>query len=213
MGRGGQPKDQSEGQMRKCIATGEVQPKNRLIRFVVGPDGQIVPDLAEKLPGRGIWVSADKAALQKAVSKGLFSRAAKQPVKVPEDLVSMVAGLLAQRVINLLSLARKGGGAIAGYEKVKSALGKDEADVLIQACDGSERGKSKLSTPYGGFFIGWLTASELGQAFGRQTTIHAALGAGGLSQRVVEDAARLKGMRDSSGGNSTRKESRPNERQ
>jgi len=200
MGRGGQPKDQSEGQMRKCIATGEVQPKHGLIRFVVGPDNQIVPDLLEKLPGRGIWVSADRAALQKAAAKGLFARAAKQPVKVPDDLVAMVEALLAKRVINLLSLARKGGGAVAGYEKVKSALGKDEADVLIQASDGSERGKSKLSTPYGGFFIGWLTASELGQAFGRQTTIHAALGAGGLSQRVVEDAARLKGMRDSSGG-------------
>jgi len=200
MGRGGQPKDQSEGPMRKCIATGEVQPKHRLIRFVVGAEGQIVPDLAEKLPGRGIWVSADKAALHKAVTKGLFARAAKQPVNVPDDLVSMVESLLAQRVITLLSLARKSGGAVAGYEKVKSALGRDEADVLIQACDGSERGKSKLSTPYGGFFIGWLTASELGQAFGRQTTIHIALGAGGLSQRVVEDAARLKGLRDSSGG-------------
>ena len=200
MGRGGQPKDQSKGPIRKCIATGEVQPKHGLIRFVVGPDGQIVPDLPEKLPGRGIWVSADKAALQKAATKGLFARAAKQPVKVPDDLVAMVEKLLAKRVVALLSLARKGGGAVAGYEKVKSALGRDEADVLIQACDGSERGKSKLSTPYGGFFIGWLTASELGQAFGRQTTIHAALGAGGLSQRVVEEAARLKGLRDSSGG-------------
>jgi predicted RNA-binding protein YlxR (DUF448 family) len=200
MGRGGQPKDQSKGPERKCIATGEVQPKHGLIRFVVGPEGQVVPDLLEKLPGRGIWVSADKAALQKAATKGLFARAAKQPVKVPDDLVDMVEKLLAQRVINLLSLARKGGGAVAGYEKVKSALGRDEADVLIQACDGSERGKSKLSTPYGGFFIGWLTASELGQAFGRQTTIHVALGAGGLSQRVVEEAARLKGMRVSDGG-------------
>ena len=79
MGRAGQPKDRSDGPERKCIATGEVQPKTGLIRFAVSPDGQVVPDLAEKLPGRGIWVSADRAAVEKAVKKGLFARAAKQP--------------------------------------------------------------------------------------------------------------------------------------
>jgi hypothetical protein len=78
---------------------------------------------------------------------------------------------------------------------VKDALQKEEARVLIQAQDGSERGKSKLSTPYGGNYIGWLTADELGMAFGRQSVIHAALGAGGLTKRVVEEAQRLKGIR------------------
>ena len=113
-----------------------------------------------------------------------------------------------RRLVNLISLSRKGGGAVSGYEKVKSWLSKDEAEILIQASDGSERGKSKLSTPHGGFFIGWLTADELGQAFGRQTTIHAALCAGGLAQRVVEEAARLKGLLVSDGGKPTGKESR-----
>ncbi len=208
MGRSGQPKDQSEGPERKCIATGEVQPKHGLIRFVIGPEGQLAPDVMEKLPGRGIWVAADRAALDKAVAKGLFARAARQPVKVPDNLTDVVEAQLAHRVVNLISLARKGGGAVSGYEKVKDWLAKDQAEVLIQASDGSERGKSKLSTPYGGSFIGWLTADELGQAFGRQTTIHAALGAGGLSQRVVEEAARLKGLRVSDGGKPTGKESR-----
>ena len=78
MGRAGQPKDRSDGPERKCIATGEVRPKHGLIRFAVGPGGQIAPDLAEKLPGRGIWVSADRAALEKAAAKGLFARAAKR---------------------------------------------------------------------------------------------------------------------------------------
>jgi len=205
MGRGGQPKDRSDGPERKCIATGEVQPKYGLIRFVIGPEGQIAPDLAEKLPGRGIWVSADRAALTKAAKKGLFARAARQPVNVPEDLVDQVETLLTQRVLNLISLMRKGGAATSGYERVKDWLGKDEAEVLIQASDGSERGKSKLSTPYGGSFIGWLTADELGQAFGRQSTIHAALGAGGLCKRVVEEAARLKGLRVSDGETARRK--------
>lgn len=205
MGRGGQPKDRDDGPERKCIATGEVQPKHGLIRFVIGPEGQIAPDLAEKLPGRGIWVSADRAALDKAAQKRLFSRAAKQAVSVPDGLTDHVETLLASRVINLISLARKGGGATCGYEKVKSKLAGEEAQVLIQASDGSERGKSKLSTPYRGDFIGWLTAAELGKAFGRQTVIHAALDAGGLTKRVVEDAARLKGLRVSDGEMARRK--------
>lgn len=205
MGRGGQPKDPDDGPERKCIATGEVQPKHGLIRFVIGPEGQIAPDLAEKLPGRGIWVSADRAALDKAAQKRLFSRAAKQAVSVPDGLTDHVETLLAARVINLISLARKGGGATCGYEKVKSKLAGEEAQVLIQASDGSERGKSKLSTPYRGDFIGWLTAAELGKAFGRQTVIHAALDAGGLTKRVVEDAARLKGLRVSDGEMARRK--------
>lgn len=195
MGRGGQSKDRSGGPERKCIATGAVHPKSALIRFVVGPERQIVPDIAAKLPGRGIYVLAERTALERAASKNLFSRAARQPVNLPESLPEQVEQALAQRVINLISLARKGGNATAGYERVKDWLLKDQATVLLQASDGSARGKSKLSTPYRGSFIGWLTADELGQAFGRQTTIHAALGAGGLTQRVVEEAARLKGLR------------------
>ncbi|MFO7770663.1 MAG: RNA-binding protein [Roseovarius gahaiensis] len=205
MGRAGQPKDHSDGPERKCIATGEVRPQHGLIRFVIGPDGQIAPDIAEKVPGRGIWVSSDRSALEKAVNKGLFARAARQPVTVPDNLVGFVEDQLAARVVNLISLARKGGGAVSGYEKVKDWLSKEQATVLIQASDGSERGKSKLSTPHHGTFIGWLTAGELGRAFGRQTTIHAALGAGGLSQRVVDEAARLKGLRVFNGGPTRRK--------
>ncbi|CUH64917.1 hypothetical protein TG4357_01574 [Thalassovita gelatinovora] len=205
MTRGGRNKNREDGSERKCIATGEVQPKFGLIRFVVGPDGQIVPDLMEKLPARGIWVSADRAALDKAVKKGLFARAAKQQVTVPDDLSDLVEQALVRRVVDLISLARKGGEAVAGFEKVKDWLVKDYAEVLIQASDGSGRGKSKLHTPDGGSFIGWLTADELGQSFGRQTVIHVALGAGGLTQRVVEEAARLKGMRALGGDDDRRK--------
>ncbi len=205
MGRAGQPKDRDDGPERKCIATGEVQPKYGLLRFVVSPDNVVLPDLAHKLPGRGMWVAADMGALHKAATKGLFARAAKAPVTVPDDLPAMVETMLARRVVDLVSLCRKGGHAVSGYEKVKDWLAKDEAEVLIQASDGSERGKSKLSTPQGGFFIGWLTADELGQAFGRQTTVHAALHAGGLAQRVVEEAARLKGLRVSDDGSGRRK--------
>ena len=89
---------------------------------------------------------------------------------------------------------------MAGFEKVKNWLQMEEAEVLIQAVDGSGRGKSKLSTPHFGSYIGWLTADELGLAFGRQTVIHGALASGGLTQRVVEEAQRLKGVREKVGG-------------
>ncbi len=200
MTRGGAEKDRSDGPERKCIATGEVQPKYGLIRFVVGPDGQVVADVLGKLPGRGIYVAADRAALDKAVAKGLFARAARQPVTVSPDLVAEVEGQLARRVVDLVSLQRKAGKAVAGYEKVKGWLDQEVAQVLIQASDGSGRGKSKLSTPHYGTYIGWLTADELGLAFGRQTVIHGALASGGLTQRVVEEAQRLKGVRIAEGG-------------
>ncbi|WP_299403167.1 RNA-binding protein [uncultured Roseobacter sp.] len=200
MGRGGAPKDRADGPERKCIATGEVQPKFGLIRFVAGPEGQIVPDVLGKLPGRGIYVAADRAALETAFKKRLFARGAKQPVTVPDDLVAEVERQLVRRVVELISLQRKAGKAVAGYEKVKNWLQIEEAEVLIQALDGSGRGKSKLSTPHYGSYIGCLTADELGLAFGRQTVIHGALASGGLTQRVVEEANRLKGVRVKEGG-------------
>lgn len=195
MTRGGTEKDRSGGPERQCIATREVLPVSQMVRFVVGPDDMIYPDILGKLPGRGIWVKAEKAALEKAAGKGIFARGAKKPVKVPEGLVAEVEAQIARRVIELISLARKSGKAVAGYEKVKGWLDMEEASVLIQASDGSERGKSKLSTPHFGTFIGWLTADELGLAFGRQVVIHGALSAGGLTSRVVEEAQRLKAIR------------------
>lgn len=201
MGRGGASNDRSDGPERKCIATGEVQPKFGLIRFVVGPDAQIVPDIAGKLPGRGIYVAADRSALETAVKKKLFARGAKQPVEVPGDLVNEVERQLARRVVDLIALSRKSGKAVAGYEKVKTWLQMEEAQVLIQAVDGSGRGKTKLSTPHFGSYIGWLTSDELGLAFGRQTVVHGALASGGLTKRVVEEANRLRGVRENEGGN------------
>jgi predicted RNA-binding protein YlxR (DUF448 family) len=200
MSRGGASKDRGDGPERKCIATGEVSPKAGLIRFVAGPDGQLVPDILGKLPGRGVYVSADREALDRACAKNLFARGLKTTVRVPEGLSEQVERLLARRVIELISLARKSGEAVAGYEKVKDWLTREQAQTLIQAVDGSGRGKSKLSTPHFGNYIGWLTADELGMAFGRQTVIHAALGSGRLGQRVVEEAQRLRGIREKRGG-------------
>lgn len=200
MSRGGVSRDRTEGPARKCIATGEVQPRFGLVRFVAGPDGQVVPDILGKLPGRGIYVAADRSALDKAVAKKLFARGLKHPVQLPDDLADEVERQLVRRLVDLISLSRKSGHAVAGYEKVKDWLSKEQALILVQAVDGSGRGKSKLSTPHYGHYIGWLSADELGMAFGRQTVIHAALASGGLAQRVVEEAQRLRGVRKTDSG-------------
>lgn len=202
MGRGGRTKDRDVSE-RRCIVTGDTQPKAGLIRFVVGPDGTVVPDVLEKLPGRGMWVTASRDALDKA-GKGKFSKSAKAPVQVPDGLTAEVERQLARRVVDLIALARKAGLAVAGFEKVKGWLaGGEHVRALFQASDGSERGKSKLWTPEGARYYGCLTAQELGLAFGRQTVIHGALASGGLSDRVVEEAAKLKSLREINGGEGT----------
>ncbi len=199
MSRGGRDKDRDVSE-RKCVVTGEVQPKAGLIRFVVGPDDMIVPDVLEKLPGRGIWVTSKRDAIETATTKKLFARGAKQQVSVPDGLVAMIDGMLARRVVDMISMSRKTGRAVTGFEKVKSWLANDEVRVLLQASDGSERGKAKLWTPEGARYFGCLTAQELGLAFGRQSVIHAALAGGGLSDRVVEEAAKLRGLRENESG-------------
>ena len=200
MTRGGRIKDR-ETPDRRCIVTGEVQPKTGLIRFVAGPDDEVVPDLAEKLPGRGFWVVADRQALDKAAAKGLFSRGAKARVTVPPELLTLIEMGLARRVTDTLSLARKAGIAVAGFEKVKDWLAGGRAKVLLQASDGSERGKGKLWTPPGGRWFGCLTASEIGLSFGRDHVIHSALAPGALTDTLIRDASRLNGLRGHDGGN------------
>lgn len=195
MTRGGRVKER-DGPERRCIVSGERAPRGGLIRFVVGPDGAVVPDIAGKLPGRGIWVSADRAALQTAAKKRLFARAARAPVGVPPDLAEQVEAALVRRLVETIALARKAGAAVAGYEKVRDWLARGQAAVLVQAGDGSERGRAKLRPPGGPeSHVTCLSGRELGMAFGRENVVHAALAAGGLCGRVVEDAARLARLR------------------
>ncbi|MEM9433504.1 MAG: RNA-binding protein [Pseudomonadota bacterium] len=213
MSRGGRDKVR-DGPERRCIATSVSGDPADMVRFVIGPDGQVVADVYGKLPGRGLWVRADTGALQTAIKKNAFSRAAKTHVSVPEGLLSQTETALARRLIDLISLARKAGQAVAGFEKVKGWLETDRARVLIQASDGSERGKGKLHSPPGkDVFVGCLTAQELGLAFGRESVIHGALTAGGLSKQVIAEAKRLKGVRGGTGGgSSTRKDKTTHER-
>jgi uncharacterized protein len=193
--RGGRVKAQDEPE-RRCIVTRETGPKAGLVRFVLGPDQAVVPDLAERLPGRGLWVTADGTTLRTAAAKGHFARAAKAPAKVPPDLVERVEALLATRLIERLAMARKAGQALAGFEKVKAALMSGDAALLMQATDGSPRERAELRPPMGeNSQLDCLSAAELGMAFGRDRVIHAAVLAGGLADRVRYEGLRLQGVR------------------
>jgi len=143
-----------------------------------------------------MWVIASRNAIDEAVKKGLFARAAKAPAKADPGLADQVEGILARRVVDMLSMGRKAGRAVCGLEKVKTWLIDEKAVVLLQASDGSERGKTALRPPDGPeTLIDCLTSSELGMAFGRDTVIHAAMTKDGITNRVLYDAARLKGLR------------------
>jgi hypothetical protein len=181
---------------RKCLISQVSSPKLGLIRFVTSPDGVVVPDILEKLPGRGYYLSANKQVLEEAIKAKVFSHGAKIQVAVPEGLIYEIDRQLARRVVDLVSIARKAGKAVTGFEKVKGWLADGRAKILLQASDGSERGKDKLWTPEGGRFFGCLNSQELGLAFGRGHAIHAAISPGGLSLRVVNEAEKLRGLRD-----------------
>jgi predicted RNA-binding protein YlxR (DUF448 family) len=181
---------------RRCIVTRASGPKAGLIRFVIGPEGEVVPDLAGRLPGRGLYVAADRGTLDKAAGKGHFARAAKRPVQVPADLALRIEAGLARRLVDLVALARKAGEAVAGLEKTKAALLSGEAALLVQAADGSARGRAELRPPSGeNTLVSCLLAHELGLAFARDSVIHAAMFSGGLAGRVQRESMRLAGLR------------------
>lgn len=182
--------------LRRCIVTREVLPKGELIRFVVGPDAVIVPDVAGRLPGRGLWVKARRDLLATAVVKGLFGKAAKQPVEVPADLVERTSALLARRCLDLIGLARGAGQAVAGFEKVRDWLSAGRAGLLLAASDGAEDGRRKLAALAKGTpVLALFSSAELSAALGRDNLVHAALAKGGLAERLNAEARRLAGFR------------------
>jgi uncharacterized protein len=196
-------KDEDDEAMRqrRCIVSGDVLPDSKLIRFVVSPDGQVTPDIAAKLPGRGIWVGASKAALTTAIRKGLFAKAAKSNVKIADDLVTRVEDLLVARIQSDLGMARRAGLLLMGFDTVLRALQSDVPPaLLIEASDGAGDGKRKL---FGASHarslkiqtIECLTSADLSVAVGRENVIHAALKSGRLQERLSLDAERLSGFR------------------
>lgn len=195
--RRGKPRPRAlDSAVRRCLASGEVVDKARLVRFVVGPDDAVVPDVEGKLPGRGMWVSARREAVDRAVAKRLFSRAAKRTVAAPSDLADTVETLLVRRCLSFLGLAVRAGEAVAGFEKVRDQLRKPHVAVLLSACDGAADGREKLARLTNGVpVVELFSRAELSLAIGRENVVHAALRRGGLADRFVVEAARLSGFR------------------
>lgn len=186
---------------RRDIVSGHVMPENRLLRFVAAPDGAMVPDVAAKLPGRGVWVEASRVAIAKAVEKKLFARAAKAQVTATADLAERAEKALVTRMLGDLGIARRSGALVLGFDNVLRALeGPKPPKVLIEAFDGASDGKRKLYAAahrleLSCVVIESLTRAELGLALGRENVIHAAIQPGGFADRLILDAERLSGFR------------------
>lgn len=186
---------------RRCIVTGEIGSKEGLIRFVVGPGDVVVPDLGEKLPGRGLWVSARREAVEKAIARGLFAKAARAKAEAGETLADEVEALLARRASAALGLARKAGELVTGFEKVMAEISAGRLELLIQARDGSEDGSGKLAGALKARYAALqkaqapilrpLWGDEMGLALGRANVVHAALTQGSMKRKVWADLARL----------------------
>jgi predicted RNA-binding protein YlxR (DUF448 family)/ribosomal protein L30E len=188
--------------LRRCIVTRESAEKAELIRFVAGPDGDVVPDLAERLPGHGYWVRADRATLTEAVKKNAFAKAMRAPVKPASDLPERVAALLERQIVDLLGLARRAGKVVAGYEKTETWLKAGRVALLIAAKDAGADGRAKLARrSHPGVEI-WspLTAEVLGRAVGRDHAVHIAVAPGGLVTRLKTALRRQQGFADTPTG-------------
>ncbi len=186
------------GPMRTCIATGVEGAPEQMIRFVVGPEGEVVPDLARRLPGRGMWVRAERAALEKAVEKKLFSRAARAPVKASAELVDRVEHLLLERTLADIGRARRAGRAVAGYVKVEQMIGRHQVGLLVVADEADGDGLQKLRAT--GLPLERLgDAAALGGIFGREQAVYVAIArddaGGAFIERISVGAARWRGFR------------------
>ena len=185
---------------RRCVITQQSASEDRLIRFVAGPDGMIVPDVSAKLPGRGAWVTADAAHLAEAVKKGRLARAL-DGAKAGDDLASRIAGLLSAKALSLMGLARRAGTLAVGMDAVRLALKAKKPAWRIEAADGSPDGRQKLdrltAANWGEIPVaGCFSAAELGQALGRDHVVHAVLADGPQSRSFGEAMKKLSGFRE-----------------
>ncbi|MBV9150816.1 MAG: RNA-binding protein [Alphaproteobacteria bacterium] len=180
---------------RRCIVTGENRDRSALLRFVIGPDGEVVPDVAGRLPGRGLWLTPRRDIVERALAKRLFARAARRPVVAAPGLADRVEALLARRCCDALGLARRAGAAVAGFERVGEAVRREQAALLLVAIDGAEAARRKLAAIAGDRPVAVLSAAELGVAFGRERIVHAAIAGGTLCDRLRVDLQRLAGFR------------------
>ncbi len=181
--------------MRRCLVTREHGERARMLRFVLGPDRAVVPDLLARLPGRGFWLSPRADVVEAATFRGAFARAARGSVAVPPALVATIQVGLTRRVTDLLGLARRAGQAVGGYAKAREALLGGRAGVVVQALDGSnEECHRLLSGARDVPVVRPLPASALGAVFGRDHVVHVAVASGRLAETLIAEAFRLASM-------------------
>ena len=193
-------RDATADRERRDLVTRQVMDESRLIRFVAAPDGSVAPDLARKLPGRGLWVEATRDAVAQAASKNLFAKAARAPLKPAADLAETVETLLFRRCLDQLGLARREGVLISGFDSCADAIRGGRVAWMIEAADGSADGRDKLlrlarhQTPPPQV-CGAFGADDLGLALGLENAIHAVLLKGGRAERWGQEVRRLAGFR------------------
>jgi predicted RNA-binding protein YlxR (DUF448 family) len=198
------PGDDERGPLRTCLATGEVLPRERLMRFVVGPDAQIVPDLAGKLPGRGLWLTPTRAALEKAIARKAFARGARQQVKVDAGLADLVERQLLERAVGALGFARRGG-AVSGFAKVEERLRARKIALVVVATDAADSdGRAKLAG-WGVRMVSFCDAATLGKIFGREdaTYVGIARGAAASVAAAIDRFLDFRGRMGASEGSDT----------
>jgi uncharacterized protein len=176
------PAEAHKERARHCIVSGEAKPIGEMIRYVVAPDGGIVPDIAHKLPGRGAWVSARRAALLAAIERKSFARAFRGKGVAGAELPALVERLLQQAALNALSMANKAGQVVSGFERVKAALGEGRIEVLVHAGDAGADGIRKFDAALKSAerdekpaIIRVFTGEQLDLALGRPNVVHAGL--------------------------------------
>ncbi len=193
-----------KGLERKCMATNKVEDTAKMIRYVLSPDGDVTPDIMGKLPGRGVWVTAHREPLAKAIKTGGFARGFKSKIKVRSDLEELVETLLARRLLGLLAMARKSGHIAIGYDQVKAAAASGQIAWRIEAREGASDGRGKIRTLAKAVALeleqpvpkvmGCFSGAELAKALGRDTVVHLSLPPGKLAKAFTADAARFRGF-------------------
>jgi uncharacterized protein len=190
------PRTDKSATMRMCAVSRQVRPIDELIRFVVAPSGDVVPDLKRKLPGRGLWVGASRRTIAEAVRRHQFSRGFKRDVRVAATLPADTEALLERSCVEALAMAAKAGQVVSGYAKVEGLLEQGRAEALVHASDGAADGIRKLDAIAGQRsrnvgdsrplpIVTALTSAQLDLALGRSNVIHAALLAGPASKTFL----------------------------
>lgn len=199
----------SQATERQCALTREVRPVDEMIRFVLAPDGSVVADLKRELPGRGVWVTGTRAAVEAAEKKRVFSRGFKADVRIEPGLAERVEERLVTMALGSFGLARKAGGLVTGFSKVEAALKKDDIAALVHASDAAEDGIRKLAAIRVARFgpadgppvLRLFTSGQMDLALGRANVIHAAILAGRASRSFMACACALDRFRADSAAN------------